>query len=94
MPSTHGRAVSGTVENRNIIERSHTISFTIPIYQGSFGKLSFFCHALVLVICVFFIILVRPGCDMGDLLCVVLSGGLLDLWGCVQCSCLGKSMVA
>ena len=28
------------------------------------------CHALVLVFCVFFINLVRPGCDMG-LLCGV-----------------------
>ena len=33
------------------------------------------CHALVLVFCVFFIILVRPGCDMG-LLCGVFCLGV------------------
>ena len=51
---------------------------------------SFFriCHAMTLVFFVFFIILVRSGCDMGDM-CVfvssmvfVLSRGFVDLWGC------------
>ena len=35
------------------------------------------CHALALVFCVFFIIVVRPGCDMGDYV-FVLSRGFVD----------------
>ena len=38
------------------------------------------CHALVLVIFVFFIILVRSGCDMGDL-CVFSGLGVLYVYG-------------
>jgi hypothetical protein len=52
------------------------------------------CHALALVIFVFFIVLVRPGCDMGDLCVLSCLGVFVDLWGCVQFRCLGKSMVA
>ena len=53
------------------------------------------CHALTLVIFVSFIILVRSGCDMGDL-CVLPPGsrGFVCLWGVSKSRCLWKSMVA
>ena len=38
------------------------------------------CHALALVIFVSFIILVRSGCDMGDL-CVLSGLGVLYVYG-------------
>ena len=37
------------------------------------------CHALVLVFCVFFIYLVRPGCDMGLFCGVFLYWGLVGI---------------
>ena len=51
-------------------------------------------HALALVIFVSFIILVRSGCDMGDVCVFVLSRGFVGLWGCVLSKCLCMSMVA
>jgi hypothetical protein len=38
-------------------------------------------HALTLVFFVFFMILVRSGCDMGDVCAFVLSRGFVCLWG-------------
>ena len=40
------------------------------------------CHALALVFCVCLIILVRPGCDMGDLCGVFCLGFFCRLWDC------------
>ena len=40
------------------------------------------CHALVLVFCDFFIILVRPGCDMGLICGVFCLGVFVRYWDC------------
>jgi hypothetical protein len=40
--------------------------------------LRLYCHALVIVFCVFVICLVRPGCDMG--LYVVFHIGVCSIW--------------
>ena len=40
------------------------------------------CHALVLVFCVFFIHLVRPGCDMGFVCGVFCLGVFVRYWLC------------
>ena len=40
------------------------------------------CHALVLVFCVFFINLVRPGCDMGFVCGVFCLGVFVRYWVC------------
>ena len=40
------------------------------------------CHTLTLVFFVSFVILVRSGCDMGDVCVFVLSRGFVCLWVC------------
>jgi hypothetical protein len=56
--------------------------------NGSVWKEDIHCHALVLVFCVFFIILVRPGCDMG-LLCGVFCLGCFSRYR--DCGLVGLS---
>ena len=52
------------------------IKFALPLFSMAI------CHALALVIFDVFIILVRPGCDMGELF-VYLVQGVLQIYGVV-----------
>ena len=67
------------------LTRKGSLSFEICVFQERPGQdrshqvitqLQRDCHVLALVIFVFFIILVRSGCDMGDL-CVFPGLGVL-----------------
>jgi hypothetical protein len=45
-----------------------------------------YCQTLTIVF-VFFVILVRSGCDMGDVCVFILSRGFVCLWGCYLSRC-------